>query len=46
MSPPSSGLKDKRSKKAGGKQNIYAGLLLGLFLELEDGGDIFLRNVG
>jgi hypothetical protein len=25
---------------------FYAGFLLGLFFDLEDGGDMFLRNVG
>jgi hypothetical protein len=25
---------------------LYAGFMLGLFYEPEDGGDIFLRNVG
>jgi hypothetical protein len=25
---------------------LHAGLLLGLFFDTEDGGDLFLRNVG
>jgi hypothetical protein len=41
-SPPSSGQKNKPSKKLAGK---YAGFLLGLFLSPEDGGDMFRRNV-
>jgi hypothetical protein len=44
MSPPPSGTKKpskETSVKAGGKQ-----ILLGLFFDPEDGGDMFLRNVG
>jgi hypothetical protein len=33
--------------KAGGKQScVHAGFLLALFFDLEDEGDMFLRNVG
>jgi hypothetical protein len=35
--------KNKLRKKAGEKQS---GFLLGLFFDPEDGGDMFLRNVG
>jgi hypothetical protein len=34
------------SMRVGGKQNGEDGLLLGLCLDPEDGGDMFLRNVG
>jgi hypothetical protein len=40
--PPSSG--SKKSVKAGGMKRS-AGFLLGLFLDPEDGGNMFLRNV-
>jgi hypothetical protein len=49
MSPSCSGSKDKPSKKPAYSKQIHllldAGFLLGLFY-LEDGGDMFLRNVG
>jgi hypothetical protein len=32
--------------KAGGKQSFRDDLLVGLFFDPEDGGDMFLRNVG
>jgi hypothetical protein len=35
------------SMKADAKQTcLYAGFFLGLFFNLGDGGDMFLRNVG
>jgi hypothetical protein len=49
MSPPSSGLKNKASKKSVGKQvasrAFHAGFLLGLFFDPEDGDGMFLQNV-
>jgi hypothetical protein len=44
MSPSSSGSKNKPTKKA--CYMLHAGFLLGLFFDLEDRGDMFLRNVG
>jgi hypothetical protein len=32
--------------KASASYLLHAGFLLGLFFDLEDGGDIFLRKVG
>jgi hypothetical protein len=32
--------------KAGDKQSFHAGFLLDLFFNPEEGGDMFLRNVG
>jgi hypothetical protein len=33
--------------KAGGKKSCFhAGFWLGLFIDYEDGGDMFLRNIG
>jgi hypothetical protein len=48
MSPPSSGSKNKPSKKTASKQvairaSFYTGLLL---FDPEDGSDMFLRNAG
>jgi hypothetical protein len=39
---------EKTSVQAGGKQSsgFHVGFLLGLFFDLEDGGVMFLRNVG
>jgi hypothetical protein len=42
---PSSGLKNKPRKNQAFCL-LYAGFLLGLFFDFEDGGDMFLRNVG
>jgi hypothetical protein len=36
----------KVSERFEGGYLFYAGLLLGLFFEAEDGGGVFLRNVG
>jgi hypothetical protein len=41
MSPPASTSKNNPSKKL-----LHGGFLLGLFFNPEDGGDIFLQNVG
>jgi hypothetical protein len=47
MSPPSSGSKNKPSKKPTLKQMASrAGFSLGLFFNPENGGEMFLRNVG
>jgi hypothetical protein len=52
MSPPSSGSKNKPGAKQGSGSSGYschllqAGFFLGLFVNPEDGGDMFLRNVG
>jgi hypothetical protein len=50
LSPPSSGLKIKKTRKqneAGSKHtSVHAGFLNSLLLDSEIGGDIFLRNVG
>jgi hypothetical protein len=32
--------------KADGKQSFHTGFSLGIFFDPEDGGDIFLHNVG
>jgi hypothetical protein len=32
--------------KAGGKQSFHAGFFSAYFFDPEDGGDMFLRNVG
>jgi hypothetical protein len=42
MSPPSSGPKNNPSKTPAGKHVVE----LGILFDSEDGGDIFLRNVG
>jgi hypothetical protein len=44
----SSGLKSKQSKNPAekGRQTSSAGFLLSILFDLEDGGDMFLRNVG
>jgi hypothetical protein len=51
IAPLSSGPKSKQSKKLAQAERkksrlLNAGLLLGLLFEPEDGGDIFLRNLG
>jgi hypothetical protein len=47
MLPPSSGSKNKLSKKPALFATCsHAAYLLGLFLNPEDGGDMFLQNVG
>jgi hypothetical protein len=46
MSPQSSGLKNKPSKKTNMKQLASRGdSFLGLFIDPEYGGDMFLRNI-
>jgi hypothetical protein len=48
MSSPSSVRKNKPSKEQSISRlasYVHAGLLLGLFVDPEDGGDIFHRNV-
>jgi hypothetical protein len=48
MSPPSSGSKNRLSKKQheAGSKLSRAGFLLGLFFGAEDEGDMLLQNVG
>jgi hypothetical protein len=49
ISPPSSGTKNEANQcesKWQEELSFQAGLLLGLFFDPEDGGDMFLRNVG
>jgi hypothetical protein len=43
MSPPSSGLKNRRVLL---DTCFHAGILLGLLFGPEDGGDIYLQNIG
>jgi hypothetical protein len=49
VSPPFSGSKDKPRKKSCIKSSVScllnAGILLGLFFDPEDGGDMFPRKV-
>jgi ribosome maturation factor RimP len=42
ISPPSSGSKNKPALLA---TSFHSGILLGIFFDHEDGGDMFLRNV-
>jgi hypothetical protein len=46
MSPQSSELKNKPSVKQAATFCLHTGLLLGLFINPEDGGDMFLQKVG
>jgi hypothetical protein len=45
MSPPSSGSKNKPSKKNSFFTRFHAGFLRGLFFGLEDGGDVFFKTL-
>jgi hypothetical protein len=46
ISPPSLRAKNKPSKKPASGTSFQPGLLLGLFFDPEDGGDMFLGNFG
>jgi hypothetical protein len=46
MSPPSLGLKSKPKNKHEAGDKPFACWFLGIFFRPDDGGDIFLRNVG
>jgi hypothetical protein len=50
ISPPSSGITSKPSKKQASRRQqselLLAGFLLHLLFDPEDGGDVFLRNIG
>jgi hypothetical protein len=49
MSPPSAGLESKQAgnqNEVGRKQALISGFLLGLLFQSENGGDMFLENVG
>jgi hypothetical protein len=49
ISPPSSVLKNKQRKKSARillATYFQAGFLSGLFFYPDDGGDVFLRNIG
>jgi hypothetical protein len=49
MTPPSSGLNKKPSKKSARRRYCFYWLHVGFFVELffypEDGGDMFLQNI-
>jgi hypothetical protein len=46
MLPPSSESKNKPSKQSSACYLLHAGFLLDLLFDPEDGGDMFLQNVG
>jgi hypothetical protein len=46
ISPPPSGISQARNQCESRWQAELSGFFLDLFFDLEDGGDMFLRNVG